>query len=92
MSQAGAHRIPEPVHGHVEPVPHHQVNYFAVFGLLVALTIVTVAVAVFQIKSEVTKVLLAEVTSHVATVKVIGCRWVTGWPSPFVPVARRSKR
>ena len=66
MSQAGSHRIPEPAHGHVEPVPHHKVNYFAVFGLLVALTIVTVAVAVFQIKSEVTKVLLA---LAIATIK-----------------------
>src|SRR5260221_14416943 len=66
MSQAGAHRIPEPAPGHVEPVPHHKVNYLAVFGLLVALTIVTVAVAVFQIKSEVTKVLLA---LTIATIK-----------------------
>jgi cytochrome c oxidase subunit 4 len=66
MSQAGAHRIPEPAHGHAEPVPHHKVNYLAVFGLLVALTVVTVAVAVFQIKSEVTKVLLA---LAIATIK-----------------------
>ena len=66
MSQAGAHRIPEPAHGHAEPIPHHKVNYVAVFGLLVALTVVTVAVAVFQIKSEVTKVLLA---LAIATIK-----------------------
>jgi|SRR5258706_2210411 cytochrome c oxidase subunit 4 len=66
MSQAGAHRLPEPAHGHAEPIPHHKVNYFAVFGLLVALTVVTVAVAVFQIKSEVTKVLLA---LAIATIK-----------------------
>ncbi len=30
--------------------------------------------------------------SVVATVNVIGWRWVTGWPSPFVPVARMLKR
>ena len=58
MSQA-AHRLSEPAHGHSEPMPHHKVNYFAVFFLLVVLTVVTVAVALFQIKSEAAKVLLA---------------------------------
>ena len=28
----------------------------------------------------------------VATVKVTGRRWVTGWPAPFVPRALTSKR
>jgi cytochrome c oxidase subunit 4 len=66
MSDTAVPRIPEPAHGHAEPMPHHKVNYLAVFGLLVALTVVTVAVAVFQIKSEVTKVLLA---LAIATIK-----------------------
>jgi cytochrome c oxidase subunit 4 len=52
-------RIPEPAHGHTEPTPHHHVNYFAVFGILVVLTVVTVAVAFINIKSELAKVLLA---------------------------------
>jgi len=31
--------------GHTDPVPHHKVNYFLVFVLLIMLTVVTVAVA-----------------------------------------------
>jgi cytochrome c oxidase subunit 4 len=46
-------------HGHTEPMPHHKVNYFAIFGLLVGLTIVTVGVAFIDIKQEWIKVLLA---------------------------------
>ena len=44
MSQNVANRLPE-AHGHSEPMPHHQINYFAIFGILIILTIVTVAVA-----------------------------------------------
>ena len=49
----------EPTHGVSEPVPHHKVNYFLIFGLLVVLTAVTVGVAFIDIKSEIVKVLLA---------------------------------
>ena len=50
---------PEEPHGHSVPEPHHAINYYAIFGLLVVLTVVTVAVAFIDIKSELTKVLLA---------------------------------
>jgi cytochrome c oxidase subunit 4 len=46
-------------HGHTEPVPHHKVNYFLIFGILVVLTILTVGVAFLDIKQEWIKVLLA---------------------------------
>jgi cytochrome c oxidase subunit 4 len=58
----GADRIGdghEEPHGHTEPMPHHKVPYFLIFGVLVALTFVTVAVAFLDIKSEIAKVLLA---------------------------------
>jgi len=50
---------PEEPHGHTEPMPHHSVPYYAVFGVLVVLTIVTVAVAFLDIHNEIAKVLLA---------------------------------
>ena len=60
MSEAPASRMPpEQAHGHTVPTPHHHVNYYAVFGTLVVLTIVTVAVAFLNIRSELAKVLLA---------------------------------
>ena len=46
-------------HGHAEATPHHSVPYFLIFGLLVVLTVVTVAVAFIEIRSEIAKVLLA---------------------------------
>ena len=46
-------------HGHSVPMPHHKINYVAIFILLVALTIVTVAVAFIHIRSELVKVLIA---------------------------------
>jgi cytochrome c oxidase subunit 4 len=55
----GGHGEPEEPHGVTVPEPHHKINYFAIFGLLVVLTIVTVAVAFIDIKSEIAKVLLA---------------------------------
>jgi cytochrome c oxidase subunit 4 len=58
----GANRIGdghEEPHGHTEAMPHHPVPYFLIFGLLVVLTIVTVAVAFIDIHSEIVKVLLA---------------------------------
>ena len=56
-----AHRMSEPQepHGTTVPAPHHHVNYFAIFGTLVVLTVVTVAVAFVHIESELVKVLVA---------------------------------
>ncbi len=50
---------PEVPHGRSAPEPHHPINYYAIFTLLVVLTVVTVAVAFVEIRSELTKVLLA---------------------------------
>jgi cytochrome c oxidase subunit 4 len=60
-STAAADRMnqPEEPHGHTAPMPHHKVNYVAIFGLLVALTVVTVIVAFVHLNSELTKVLVA---------------------------------
>ena len=58
----GANRIGnghEEPHGHTEALPHHKVPYFLIFGVLVVLTIVTVAVAFLDIHNEIVKVLLA---------------------------------
>ena len=59
MSEAPAHRMPEPVHGHTEPAPHHKVNYFTVFAMLFVLTVITVAVAFLHLEKEWQKVTLA---------------------------------
>jgi cytochrome c oxidase subunit IV len=50
---------PEEPHGVTTPTPHHHVNYYAIFVTLVALTIVTVAVAFHRFESEVINLLLA---------------------------------
>ena len=64
-------RMPEPdePHGQTVPTPHHHVNYFAIFGTLVVLTIVTVAVAFVHVENELIKVLIA---LAIASVKA-GC-------------------
>ena len=49
----------EEAHGHTVPTPHHKVNYYAIFGLLVVLTLVTVGVARLDIQAEWITVLLA---------------------------------
>ena len=66
-----AGRMPEPEepHGQTVPTPHHHVNYFAIFGTLVVLTIVTVAVAFVHVENELIKVLIA---LAIASVKA-GC-------------------
>jgi cytochrome c oxidase subunit IV len=56
---AGRMNEPEEPHGTTVPTPHHHVNYFLIFGTLVVLTIVTVAVAFVHIESELVKVLVA---------------------------------
>jgi cytochrome c oxidase subunit IV len=50
---------PDEARGHSEPMPHHKVNYLAIFGLLCALTVVTVAIAFVHIERELVKVLVA---------------------------------
>ena len=50
---------PEEPHGVTEPTPHHYVNYYLIFALLVALTILTVLVAFHRFESEVVNLLLA---------------------------------
>lgn len=49
----------EEPHGHTEAMPHHAVPYYLIFGVLVVLTGITVAVAFLDIHSEIAKVLLA---------------------------------
>ena len=71
MTDAAAHRIPEPAHGHTEPTPHHKVNYVAVFTTLVVLTVVTVVVAFVNVKSEFAKVMLALAIASVKASAVI---------------------
>jgi cytochrome c oxidase subunit 4 len=50
---------PEEAHGHTVPTPHHKVNYVAIFGLLVGLTVVTVLAAYIPTERELVKVLIA---------------------------------
>src|SRR3954449_10520300 len=71
MSDAAAHRMPEPAHGRAEPTPHHKVNYVAVFTTLVVLTVVTVVVAFVNVKSEFAKVMLALAIASVKASAVI---------------------
>ena len=66
---AGRMQEPDEPHGTTVPTPHHHVNYFAIFGTLVVLTIVTVAVAFVHVENELIKVLIA---LAIASVKA-GC-------------------
>ncbi len=50
---------PEEPHGTTVPAPHHHVNYFLIFAVLVALTILTVLVAFHRFQSEAINLLLA---------------------------------
>ena len=52
-------REPDEPHGHSEPMPHHEVNYVAIFGLLVVLTVVTVLATFIPTQKELVKVLIA---------------------------------
>src|SRR5215208_342963 len=56
-------REPEEPHGHTEPTPHHTINYYAIFGALVVLTIVTVLVAFHRFQSEAVNLLLAMIVA-----------------------------
>ena len=57
---------PEEPHGTTVPMPHHTVNYYAIFAALVVLTVVTVLVAFHRFQSEAINLLLAMI---VATTK-----------------------
>ena len=59
-------RMPEEPHGVSVPTPHHAVNYFLIFFTLVALTIVTVLVALHRFDNELVNVTMALL---VATIK-----------------------
>ena len=56
---------PEEPHGHTEPMPHHHVNYVLIFGILVVLTIVTVAVAFVRFQNELVNLLLAMLVASI---------------------------
>ena len=71
MTDVPASRMPEPVHGHAEPTPHHKVNYVAIFIALVVLTVVTVAVAFIPNLKEWQKVLLALAIASVKATFVV---------------------
>jgi cytochrome c oxidase subunit 4 len=58
-SASTASRIPDEPHGHSQAEPHHTVNYFAIFGILVVLTIVTVAASFIRFENELINVLIA---------------------------------
>ena len=53
------HGEPEEAHGTTVPLPHHHVNYIAIFATLVILTAITVGVYFLHPSSELVKVLLA---------------------------------
>jgi len=58
-SASSASRIPDEPHGTSTPEPHHTINYFAIFGILVVLTIVTVAASFIRFENELINVLIA---------------------------------
>jgi cytochrome c oxidase subunit 4 len=65
---AGRMDEPEEPHGHTEAMPHHHVPYFMIFLVLVALTIITVLVALKRFDNELINLLLAML---VASIKAI---------------------
>lgn len=50
---------PNEPHGHSEPAPHHAVNYQMIFVTLIVLTVLTVVVAFVNLRTELSKVLVA---------------------------------
>jgi cytochrome c oxidase subunit 4 len=60
MAHNADNRLVGEAHGHSHAAaPHHAVNYYRIFAYLVALTIITVAVAFIHMPSEWMKVLVA---------------------------------
>ena len=62
---AGRMGEPEEPHGHTEAMPHHHVNYLLIFGILVVLTVVTVAIAFVRFQNELVNLLLAMLVASV---------------------------
>ena len=59
MDQAIEHHVPSESRDVPRETPHHSVNYAVIFVTLIALTVVTVAVAAFRFSNELVNVLLA---------------------------------
>ena len=59
MAHNADNRLIGEAHGHAQAAPHHAVNYYRIFAYLVALTMITVAVAFIHMESEWMKVLVA---------------------------------
>ncbi len=64
------HGEPEEAHGVTVPVPHHHVNYYAIFASLVVLTAITVGVYFLHPTSELVKILLALLIASVKAILV----------------------
>src|SRR5687768_492772 len=62
---AGRMGEPEEPHGHTEAMPHHHVNYVLIFGLLVVLTVVTVAIAYVPFNNPLVNLLLAMLVASI---------------------------
>lgn len=56
---------PDEAHDVSVPTPHHPINYFMIFYLLVILTVVTVAIATVRFQREVVNVLIALIVASV---------------------------
>ena len=63
---------PEEAHGASVPKPDHHVNYVAVFGTLIVLTVITVAVAYIGFKHEWQKIVVALAIASIKAVAVAG--------------------
>ncbi len=62
---AGRLQEPEEPHAMSAAMPHHPINYVMIFAALVALTVVTVAVATVRFHSELVNVLIALIIASV---------------------------
>jgi cytochrome c oxidase subunit 4 len=69
-SHGRMHGDPEEAHGTTVPMPHHHVNYYAIFASLVVLTAITVGVYFLHPPSELVKILLALLIASVKALLV----------------------
>lgn len=65
-------RMPDEPHDISRPHAEHKVPYLLIFGILVVLTVVTVAVAFVHIESELVKVLVAILIASIKASVVLG--------------------
>ena len=65
-------RIPDEPHDVSRPHAEHKVPYLVIFGVLVVLTVVTVAITFVHIESEVIKVLVAILIAAIKASVVLG--------------------